>query len=488
MALESAVSALGPMSEYINRPQGVMKGIMNWQDIAKMRVANQLADENLRQQRLLTPFITPEHQAALDKTLLENQYYPKLTESEIGLRNATAEEILKGRIPLDIASAGKENVETQFIPLRNIIDASNSLRAGSRFGDAYQFSKVLQSLPAASRAQYIAENQDAYNNMINTLGNKTAQQEAGIGPTLIDKVLRNMYPGLMQDNGASQQVGQPQAQQTMAPQELSITPQQAMQISQKFGGNSPLAAKDLTITPEQAKALANNGIGEIPSAYNSSFGTSPDQTEKLRLSNQLAANQKSSGAQMSNRAVAAIEMHNWLDQNRDEFSQRILNATKYAGVKGLAERGLASALPKTSKEYEDYVWYKNSFLPHLENRTKMLERLSSSSQQRKGLEEMFNQATRIDLDPQAAGRAMNDAIKTLSGVEEAVISAAEPHYKGVYKKLYNLSDPHDYLFDNPTVTDKDIGQTGYDIETFRYAAKKAGVPLRTYVDNFKKRI
>jgi len=108
---------------------------------------------------------------------IQKQYMPQMQEAEIGEKQGRTQNYLAeasmapSRIGLMNSQAGHYNALTKSIPEELDIKRAQLQQQNQRFGTAYQMARMLNAMPQAARATWIAQNQDAYNQMLAELGN-----------------------------------------------------------------------------------------------------------------------------------------------------------------------------------------------------------------------------------------------------------------------------------------------------------------------------
>jgi hypothetical protein len=316
--------------------------------------------------------------------------------------NAETKEILQGNIPELQAHAGQLGAETKYMPLKYAIEAANSMRQNSRFGDAFQFSKVIQTLPAGQREAYISEHPDEYQNMLDTLGNKALQSQQNQGNDLLSNVVNKYFPGMPTKTNQGPVVGNVNGVSLTADQMKTL---QQVQQEQKQG---------------------------------SQFTSSSQQIENTGDAFKLAADNKLVAPQQRRRADAAVTLEKWLSDNRASYAPMINNATKFAGILGKT-KSLEDAISQSSpQEYTDYKTFKTSFVPNLANQMRMQEGMGATDQQSKVLDQMYQAGLNIDQSPEGAKKMINDSIKMTQDIGDSVFQGSEPLHKGIHRKMYNL--------------------------------------------------
>lgn len=327
---------------------------------AKARYAMPMEEANLQEQQMKSPHI----QAMID-------------------------EIYKGTIPQQQATTGHLNAETKYMPLKMAIESANAMRQNSRFGDAYQFGRIIQSLPIEQREAYISEHPDEYQNLLNTMGNKALQAQMGQQQDILSNVVGKYFPA------AQQQVQQ------------QVPQQQLYQVAQQ-----PLAQ--------------------------SQFSNDSEKAERTADAFKLAADYKLIGSQQKRRANAAVTLEKFLDNDRPRYARMINNATKFAGLVGKLGSIEAAASQASPQEYTDYREFKTQFVPNLKSQLRMQESLGADQETAKTLEDMFSAGLDIDQNPEGAKRMINDSIRMAQKIGDSVFEGAEPLHKGIHRKMFGL--------------------------------------------------
>src|SRR5882762_4879219 len=242
--------------------QGFNMGILPFKEKADMKqqqLANALAQAQLQYYPQQAQSGIDAQKSATNRNNIEAQYLPQDMQSQINARNA---------------QTGLTNQQTKFLPLDKMIDAINSQRANSRFGNAYQLSKALGSMPQATRDQWIAQHQEEYADMVNTMANQAAQTQGTQGGDMLNNAMSQYFPNMMQK----------------LPQSSS----------------------------QQANLAANAPPG--------SFTTTPEQVAQLRNASQISANNSLTTPKTRNQLEGAIQVGSVM--NDPGFRQRAMNASQ----------------------------------------------------------------------------------------------------------------------------------------------------------------
>lgn len=347
-------------------PKGLMEGIQAYYmpknmsaDLQRQQLANALAKVNLQYAPQLNAADlaykqaqTPYLQAQTGLVNQESQYYGPNIQSEINQRNA---------------QTALTNTQNKYLPLDTLIKAMQSQNNQTRFGAAYQLSKSLATMPQAARDKWIADNQAAYADMLNTLGNKTLAQQANQGNDMLSNALAQYFP--------------------------QLTPKPSQDINPNNGSNQ------FSSTPEQVANLSN-------------------------ISN-IAANQSLTTAATRRQAEGARQVDALI--NDPALNQRAKNAFQYAGLQNMPKNVVDSLKRDSPQAYNDYLTFMNNDLPLLESRIKTLDQMGATDNQRKMLEDMFKKTMFAwRSDPQRAMQLFEGLKQSLSTVSQSVLASAQP--------------------------------------------------------------
>lgn len=415
----------------------------------RLKFANQYADQQARQAAILTQYYPQQLALANQLTGQQirqlqqyNQYYPQVTQASIDSTKA---------------GTAKTQAETQYMPLEEAIKAQNAVRMGSRFGGAYQLAKSLNEMDPSVRAAWIANNQDAYNQMLTQLGNQ-GNQNADV----LNAVVNKTFGG----------IAGPMPTASASPSPIPTNPGYApppSAASMPMGGIAgPIASPNVTsagympsgmgaLNPNSPTAMVNSamtppqGLAATPQSIANQISTpmgqtqlfqpmTDDQNQKIQWASQLAANRKAVTASMNNRVDNAVAMELWLNQNKDRYARAMASASRYSGLLGQGALGLQQLAQTDPQAYDDYTWMTTNFMPNLSNQVKLMEKMAGTDDQRDELHKLTGAQMNWTQNPQAAVNSMNNAIGTVQSISDSVMQAAEPNFKGVYRKMYGI--PH----------------------------------------------
>lgn len=323
----------------------------------------------------------------------------------------------------------------KYLPLDKLIEAQKTMGQNQRFGPNYQLTKALAAGGPAYASNWIGQNEKPYNDMLTNIANATSDKQNSL---ITPDTLKQFFPGMIQNQAPAQgaqaapaQEAQPAPMQGVqsTPQQQEITPpknaEEAKQIASQF--------------PE-TKAIEKIDSGEFKTQ-------SPEQAQQMKNVLELNGNKKLVGSAMWTRAESAIALHKLLNDNQSVYAPRLANAAKYAGAFGKGQKAVDALKAETPQAYQDYLWFKNEFIPHNANQIKQMEKMGATDSQREELKSLFDRATeKMDVDPASALKFMNRAIKMMGDVGQSVIDTAEPINKGVINRAYNLKPiPENYI-------------------------------------------
>lgn len=398
---------------------------MSQQELQRMQLANALA-------QIQNKYAEPTAQAALQHQQLINQYLPEDMQTQFAQRRA---------------QTGLTNAQTDYMPLNYAIQASNSMRANSRFGDAYQLSSALRNMPAATRDAWIAQHPEEYNDMVNTMADKASQQQANPSQNLLASVLSKYYPGI-EMGGSGAAPAQPQQMQS----------QQGIPTE---GGN-------MSLSPQLAQALGQQQ--QQPAMPQRRFTSTPEQIEQLKLASQMSANNALTTNYSRKQGEAAVKLDNWLMQSQPEYSRAIQNMSQYAGLIGKGQKGIDALQKENPQAYQDYQWFTNTFRTNIDALITQMEGTSITPAQQEQYQNMLSKSFNdLTTDPKSAVNQINRLMDTLFSISKQRVEVAQPLFKDTYSKAFGYEEPKgDYV---------QQAAPQYPQEKLEYTAKRYGMTI-----------
>lgn len=330
-------------------------------------LAAQLANQKSQAE---LPYAGPQAQANVGLTNAQAGYYGQeakwlgpRSQAEIGLQNA---------------QAGYYGKETEFLPFKYAIDMANTQRMANRFGPAFDLAKTLQAMPQATRSAWIAQNQEAYNQMMADMANGVQQRGAGMG--LLNPDFINQYlPGAL-----------------------------------------PSSQNNSLFNSALSNAQAN------PTANLFSAGT-PDQVNQMRRISEMAANNALTTAATRRQMEGALQVEGIM--NSPDFQNQAQNAALYAGAIGKGQAAIDAISQQNPKAYEDYLSFKNQTMTLLANRIKTLDAMGATEGQREELHNLYKKtADALTSNPGQFIDQLNNLGRTLSAVAKSVQKSATPAF------------------------------------------------------------
>lgn len=308
---------------------------------------------------------------------IQKQYMPQMQEAEIGLKKGQEFEnlgrgqnyfaeasIAPNRGRLYDAQAGHFNALTSLAPQELDLKRQQLEQQKNRFGDAYNFSRVVNSLPAEVRAQVISQNPEAFANMVSTFGNAAMQ---GAYPAQSQNALNAMPP----QNGGT-------------PQNALLNPQ-----------TSPFAAP------------------------------TPQQIADLQKTAQMYTNKKLTTGATQRQMEGAIQVESIL--NDPTIKQQAIDASQYAGAARKGAAALDALSQQNPAAYENYLAFKNQTMVLLQNRIKTLDQMGATDKQREELMGLYNKTMdSLASNPQQFITQFNKLGKTLDTIGRSVQKSASP--------------------------------------------------------------
>lgn len=349
-------------------------------------LANALAKAQL-------PYAAPSAQAQLQAQQLANalkqndlNYAPQMSQADLAYKQA--------QTPYLRAQTGLVDQQSKYYPFDELIKAQAANQSSSRFGQAYQLRQTLLAMPAPTRAAWIAENQDAYNQMTADLANGQGKQQSLITPAILEQY----FPG------ASQQ----------QPDSTGNNLQQVLQQT----GSSPVP-NYLTRT---GQSIQTQQPIVKPGAFAQPTQELNDLTRKASI---MAANKDLTTAATRRQVEGAIQVEGIVNDPR--IQQQVVNAAQYAGAAGKGQAALDALSQTNPQAYEDYRSLRYQTMPLLQNRIKTLDQMGGTDKQREELQGLYDKAMdSMTSNPEQFITQFNALTKTLDTIAKAAQTSANP--------------------------------------------------------------
>lgn len=316
------------------------------------------------------------------------------------------------------SQAGLAGEQEKWLPITNLLKASQQAQTSSRFGPVFRMSQWVRAKPAAAKALWLAQNPEKAKMIDQVLGNQImAGQKTSPTADLINQLIGKMYPGMAQ--------AQPQGpQQSMpgAPQQLPKGPAQQPQ------------------GPGQQQGPAAPSQGQMPKGPAMEWKDVPEPVMKSALTDDeqqaFIANRYGAGPGKTwENASSSMGAERMLAQNRDRYSKMFNLASQYAGTIGRGKQLLDQFTNQNPDAVEAYRQYKTAFSSTLKNIIKRIENMGATDSQRAELGRMVNQIDDLKSNPEQAKRGMNNFVRIIGEVAQQNYDRAEPFSKGLFKKM-----------------------------------------------------
>lgn len=347
----------------------------------ELQYAPQMNDAELAYKQAQTP-----HMNAQTRQLgLESQYYPQDITSRIDERNVGTQ-------------LNKEQL--RLLPLDYLLKFNNNNKTSTRFGDAYQLSRMLGTMPSSARAVWISENQEAYNDMLNTLANKTLAAQENKSNDVLKDALSKYFPNEFKD--------------------LTINPNE--EETQNLI-NAGIGKPDLQNLGPLSAQLNNIQQSQLP--QNNSFSSNPEMIDRMRTASQISANNSLTTAASRRQLEGAIQVGEIM--NDPGFQSRAINASRYAGAVGKGKASMAALSQKNPQAYEDYLTFLNTDVVLLQNRIKTLDQMGATDAQREELHGLYSRTMdNITSNPEQFLIQLNNLGKAVDNVARGVEKSTNP--------------------------------------------------------------
>jgi hypothetical protein len=352
------------MSPFVAQQELEKNKLANALAKVNLQYAPQTAEAELAYKQAQTPYL----QAQTNQTNLQSQYYPQDIMSQIALRGAQTN--LTGE-------------QAKYLPLDTLIQASNSMRSNTRFGNAYQLSKLLGAMPAAERAQWQSDHPEEYNELVNTMANQAYQQQAGQTDDLLTSAIGKYFPDMMPKQVAGQG------------------------------------------KPSNAPQINDQSLAGKLSPFPNKFSSTPEQIEKLKTAANLEANKSVTTAATRRQLEGAIQVQEII--NDPDFNKRAVDASNYAGMAGKGQAALDAFFKDHPEAFNNYLTFKNVDMVLMGNRIRTLDQMGATDAQREELEGMYKNTMDVFYsNPSQFMTQFNNLKKSLDNVARGVQKSAMP--------------------------------------------------------------
>lgn len=380
-------------------------------------------DENSKAAVLLPAIIQGLQLAYMPKKLNADAKQAQLKNSLMEIQRKYAEPTAQANISSKKAYTNLIGQQAQYMPLNELIKASDNQRTNSRFGSAYQLQKALSAMPPAARDAWIANNKDAYISSLDAIGNDLNKPQTTTN-NLLNQLIQKLIGGnTIQSSNHNQSIDKPIFDLSVG---SKIPFQLASNITDQEIENSPY-----TISHDQAQAIAP--IMENNTAR--TFNTGTQGINNIDLATKMSANKELTTGKARTQAEAAQNIDNFLKDNQADFSRSFKNITKYAGLIGKGKLGLDQLKSVNPQAFQDYQQFTGQFIPNMANMVTQMEGTSIAPDKQKDIREMFDKGVKsLTTDPKSALNYINNSMKMISEISKQRIKTAEPLFKNTYSQ------------------------------------------------------
>lgn len=370
------------------------QGFTGAQDMYAKNVQNQYLQPTLQQELLKAQYNNQLLGAQAQLAQPMAQAGLATAQAQAPLMNAQTQEAILGKIPQEQASANLSNITAQYLPFDSLVKAQNTINSNQRFGWAYQLRNWLNQLPPATRATWIAQNQQQYNDMGAALGN--SQNTNYITPQIVGQYFPGLNARVPLTPQAQQQVAQQAQQQATAAMPGAaaagmgnlgqyLSPKPGVPLSNQLNQ----AAQPQQPTAQVANNIAPGGFG---------FQSTPEITALTKKASEMSANKDLSSGQIRQRADAAIAIENQLN---DPSMQNAFNImSKYSGYQGMTNAQLQRVM--SPSDWADYTSARDQASKIITGNIQKLESMPTSDQGMKNAQGYFQQAQQALMNNPAA--------------------------------------------------------------------------------------
>jgi hypothetical protein len=345
---------------------------------------------------------------------ISNQYAPQL--KQLAVQKAALDNAVQSQTFQNLPASQQAALKLQQAKL-NLINAqvtalpqqmAEKAKQDAFYRSAlYNLPKFVKMQSGSAKDTFIANNQDALNNlMVNTLNqaNQAVQTPVGISPG---------------------------AQSQMPPAGAGIVPMGA-----SLGGQNAQSVPNLPpVAPVAPMAPASPPIPSGMGAPNQQQSVNQQQ-----FANQILANKGAVSPYITKKLDNSIEIEKFLASPATQTLAE--SAAKYAGILGKGQAFIDQWKTTNPKDYENYLQFGNSFTSNISNQIKNIENLSIQPSQRQEIIGNFRKSfDEWSSNPARALDQYNRAMAQLKDVAGATSIAAQPLYPGVREKMLGLPPP-----------------------------------------------
>jgi len=371
---------------------------------------------------------------------------PQMVQAKLGLSQA--------QIPLVQANTAHTQEGTKLMPLQAAIEAQNSQnvldrlgQSRSRFGQAYQMSRMLRAMSPAARSAWMANHQQQYDQM-------TADIANGVNSGAISsQSLQQSSPNTLITAQLLQQSGIPPA--TMA---SPVTQQQ-----QRAGGvkaPNPMQGVPQSMAAPQGAQLGNaiksalgNGMQQQPSQP---FMETAPQTAQIRRASKMAANKDLTTTTIQNQAQSGAALEKFI--NGPNATKMLSALSSYPGIGGSLEKEYDKL--KGNPKYLQYEEAQKQFAPFIAGGISQLEGLAKTDH---GLNSALDTLKKNQLNflnsPEQGVQYFNNLKQLLASRNAALQSAAHPMFN--VQRIQGAQQPGSSVVQIPSFQNKQQFQQWY---------------------------
>jgi len=376
----------------------------------------------------------------------------------------------------------KQTIANRLAPLEQMIKAQNALAYTSKTGNIGTYLRALSQMPVAERQAYLADpaNRQNYMAMLEQFRTGVNQPDGGnvLTPQYIQSVMgggggmgggndifsylgNKIFGGGQQNAMAqppqqapqqSQMQGNPMAQNQVDDYEQILNPMaqagQAPQAQTPIQQPVQLPQTTSQEMPQKEGQQYKSPIERIPSSDDikkQQESLTHKQRDGLRA--QMDTNNKSIGKAMQKRADASTAFDVFMMTHRKEIAQVFSKAFYYNHLYGRAANWMDRFKSEQPEEYADYQKAKKSLIPLIGNGIRFIEDMGVSHEaQLDAKAQAEANLGKLDTSLETALELFNSHIRALGDLSHGIMTAAEPTYPGVRRKLSGVPEfPKEFI-------------------------------------------